>query len=136
MINDIKDLLSNIPGVIDVAQILKKDLYAIRKTQNECEQIQLVKLVSLGIEQVLKRDIIFVFIKDCSFRPPPSPTIYMVEDMSSNHKPTHDCIELDNKLYHVVGEEVFDRNKEYTEKHVFKINNILERIIIKSSKII
>ncbi len=119
IIDNIKELLLQIPGVIDVAQVLKKDLYAIRQAQSKSDGMQLVKLVSIGMERVLERDSIFVFIKDRSFRPPPSPTIYMVEDMSCNNAPSHECIEIDNKLYHVIGEEVLDRDKVYMEKHVF-----------------
>ncbi|MEW5817828.1 MAG: hypothetical protein AB1798_20850 [Spirochaetota bacterium] len=118
MTNKIKDLLSSLSGVISVTQIKREDFDTIKKIEYSYEQSQLIPLVNLGLQNVLERETVFVILKDCRFRKPPRPTIYMVEDVADNAKCTQNCLEINGKFYHIIGEEILDKETEFREKHI------------------
>jgi hypothetical protein len=137
MIKEVQDLLLSLPGIIDVAPLDREDVPAILEAEAANEEVQLVKLVNLGLMEIALREYIFVFIKDEGFRRPPCPTIYMVEDVSepgtqtsvlsdSRHgslwasgESTPEYLHIGGRQYHIVGEEVMDKEMRYKEKHVF-----------------
>ena len=122
MVREIEEFLSAIPGVIDTAVLEKHDIPAVIEAEEANEDNQLVKLVNLGVRQVVGREHIVVFVKDERFRKPPCPTIYMVEEAEKpkgNIQNSTDYIEVDGNYYYIVGEEVIDKNKQFDEKHVF-----------------
>ncbi len=119
MFDMVEDMLSGLTGVIDVSQILKKDLRLIEEKELTYSETHLVKLGNLGIRLVLKRDYVFVLLKDSHFRRPPSPTVYMVEDLNDTYVSSLNTIEVNSYRYHIIGEEIFDKEAAFREKTVF-----------------
>lgn len=122
MVQEIEEILSAIPGVIDTAVLEKHDIPAVIEAEEANEDNQLVKLVNLGVRQVVGREHIVVFVKDEGFRKPPCPTIYMVEEAekpAGGGEVPSDYLEVDGNYYYIIGEEVIDKNKQFDEKHVF-----------------
>jgi hypothetical protein len=119
MVNEVRQLLMSLPGVLQVAFIKTDHIGPIRKTEERNQKAQIIQLVNLGFQQVLEKRNIFVFLKDTSFRPPPTPTIYLVEELSKNHTRRRNCLEIDEKRYHIVGEEVLASKQKYYERHIF-----------------
>ena len=118
MISSIEDVLLSLPGVHRVAPVEKKDIQGIMETEKKNQRSQLIQLKNLGFQMILEKEILFVFLKDCSFRPPPSPTILLVEETRGNHKILEHCFDIGNTRYHIIGEEVIDSSTEYCERHI------------------
>jgi len=131
MENEIKSLLCSLPGAVAAARVQKEDLPGILKEETEYEEdINLIKLVNLGIRKIALCEYVFVFLKDGTFRRPPSPTVYLVEDTDWNSDSDEnpvcagvksgnfetEYLNIDGLCYHIVGEEVIDLNKKYREK--------------------
>jgi hypothetical protein len=119
MIQDIHNLLSSLPGVVEVAQVRPEDIPEIEKTEDIDQKKQFVPLKNLGIQAVLNRDNLCVILKDTTFRSPPCPTIYLVEEAEHEELPLEQFLEIAGKKYRIIGEEVVNRKKSYTEKQVF-----------------
>lgn len=115
----ILDLLSSLPGVIDVAALARNDVPLIRQREESNQERQFIPLRNAGILEVLKRDSLCVILKDASFRLPPCPTIYMVEEAENEEPPEDKRLEIAGCRFYIVGEEVLDKKREYAEEHVF-----------------
>lgn len=113
----ITDLLKSLNGVIDVARIPKDDIGPIKQRESEYERLQVVELKNIGIYSVLERELLFVILKDSSFRPPPIPTIFLAEERDHEAVAPEQCLVVNDNNYHIVGEENVG-NKTYAEKTV------------------
>jgi len=114
----INQLLLSLPGVHAAAKIEKKEIPLIQETEKKNQHSQLVQLENLGFRKVLEKEILYVFLKDSTFRPPPSPTILLVEEVSRNHKNLDHCIDIGETRYHVIGEEVINGNSPSSERRI------------------
>lgn len=119
MIQRIHDLLSSLPGVVDTAVLRPEDIPQIKATEESNQKNHLVPLRNLGMQEVMERNTVFVILKDRTFRPPPSPTVYMVEEVENEDLLKEESLEVAGRTYRIVGEEVMDQMKAYSEKHVF-----------------
>jgi hypothetical protein len=115
----VKALLVNLQGVIDIVQLSNEHFEIINRIEAGYCTNQLIKVRNRGISEVLKCRHVFIILKDSRFRPPPSPTIYMVEDLGPAEEMSDHSVEVGDSLYHVVGEEVFDSNRHFDEKITF-----------------
>ena len=119
--------MSSLPGIIDSAYVRPEDIPGIKAADAFNKKEHLVPLKNLGIQTVVERDTICVILKDSSFRPPPFPTIYMVEEQLQDAEGEAQCETLSPKMllqvagrkYRIVGEEVLDKKKGYSENHMF-----------------
>lgn len=122
MIERVINLIANLPGVHGIKKIHDEHISSIIETESIHQKNQMVQLLNIGIESLLKRDLVFVFIKDTTFRPPPRPTVYLVEEIDGETETAEAparSLDFEGKQYLIVGEEVLDPESEYEEKHAF-----------------
>lgn len=116
----IKILLSELAGVISVSQIAASSRDKIRKLENDNENGGIIGLRNLGIQKVMECNTVYAILKDTSFRPPPGPTVYMVEDSQPGDNEKKDYIlKIDNNNYRIVGEELIGNKPQDDEPTMF-----------------
>lgn len=123
MVEEIKDLLSGLSGVVAVKLLKDEHTQAIHAAEEEYEKLHVVRVSNLGLHVVLQRDLVFILLKDSSFRKPPVSTLYMVEELSpeeakSYQVPDH-LIQVQEQYFKVVGEEIMYKEKAYQEKTTY-----------------
>ena len=111
--------LSSLPGVVDAAGVLREDVPEFLAAEEANLQGQLVPVKYVGIHAVTQREEIVVILKDSTFRPPPSPTLLLVEEAKPADATTGEFLTLAGTTYHVIGEEVMTKEPDYEEKHIF-----------------
>jgi hypothetical protein len=119
MLSRVFDIISNLPGVLAVEEVAKKHISAIEDSEEANLKIQMVPFANIGIKTILKREFLLVFLKDTSFRRPPCPTVYLVEEYDTDNHESDHLIEIEGARYYVVGEEVLNPDIQYKEKHAF-----------------
>jgi hypothetical protein len=119
MTEDILHFLSSLPGVVDTAPVRPEDIPGIRTAEEADQEKQIVPLRKPGIHALLVRESLFVILKDSSFRPPPCPTIYLVEERGDDRIPPDQSIQILGETYRVIGEEVIGEETSYAERHMF-----------------
>ncbi len=96
------------------------DMREILKIEGTYEQATFLPLKNLGMETAAKRNQVIVLLKDPSFRKPPAPTVYMVEEEGENpvgENPVDGhVLHIEQKHYRIIGEEILDSNQQYTER--------------------
>lgn len=105
MVEDIQDLLAVLPGVKAVLRLKKEHIPDILSAESRYASAQVVKVSNLGMHQVLERELVFLVLKNHTFRRPPLPTVYLVEDAETEAG------------LNVVGEEYFKDTADYQENH-------------------
>lgn len=116
---EIKKLLSELKGVINIAQIDPANKEKIIELESNYEKDGVVGLKNPGIRMVLQSNTIFAILKDSSFRPPPGSTVFMVEDFNSNDTGTDNLLIIDNKKYTIIGEELINKKPPEDEEYMF-----------------
>lgn len=118
MAEEIINLLRCLEGIVAAEPLSSTDMRKILKIENRYEQSNFLPLKNLGMETTAKRDRIIVLLKDESFRKPPAPTVYMVEEEGGNPADEH-VLHIEQKHYRIIGEEILDSKQQYTEKIMF-----------------
>ena len=116
---EIETLLSKLNGVIAVSQIADKNRDRIVELENNYEKGGVIGLQNPGIRMVLQCDIVFAVLKDTSFRQPPGPTVFMVEDQENDDKKTDHILKINNKKYCIIGEELIAKKPTEDEEYIF-----------------
>ena len=116
---EIKNLLLNLGGVKTVSGIEKEDRGKIGELERNYERSGVVGLKNIGMQMVLKCDVVFSILKDKSFRLPPESTVIMVEDHNDGDEQVDHLIKIDNKDYRVIGEEIIDKKLPTGEEYIF-----------------
>ena len=116
---EIKTLLLEMKGVKEVAQIDLKNREKIIDLENNYEKNGVIGLYNSGIRIVLQCDIVFAILKDTSFRPPPGPTVFMVEDQNNGNDKTDHIFKINNKKYRIIGEELIAKNPPEDEEYMY-----------------
>jgi hypothetical protein len=116
--NRISELLRSLPGVIDCVPVEETAKEGIKEKEHLYEQSQLVELKNIGIYTVLQRELLFVLLKDRSFRPPPAPTIYLAEEIDQPAEEADQCITIGNRIFRIVGQEIIGNTQEFREKTI------------------
>jgi len=113
-------LLSALEGVKTVSQITKVEKEKIAVLERGYENSGVVGLKNIGIRMVLQSNFVFAILKDASFRPPPGPTVLMVEDHNKDDKQTDHLRTIGSKDYRVIGEEIIDKQlPEVKEEYIY-----------------
>lgn len=115
----IEGILSELKGVIAVSQIANKNRNRIVELENTYEKGGIIGLQNPGIRMVLQCDIVFAILKDTSFRPPPGPTVFMVEDHDISVTNTDHILTIKNKKYSIIGEELINKKPPKDEGYMF-----------------
>jgi hypothetical protein len=119
MIQRVVSFLSSLPGVVDVAECRREQIPELLNAEEANLTGQLVPVRIPGMQTVAQREMIAVMLKDSSFRRPPSPTIYLVEEAELQVALSGELITAAGTSYHIIGEEVMDKEPVYAEKHMF-----------------
>lgn len=122
---EIKKLLSELKGVVSVSKIDDKNKDIIIDLEKNYENSGVVGLKNPGIRMVLQSDLVYVILKDTGFRPPPGSTVFMVEDHITGSKSTDHILEVNNKKYRIIGEELINREPPEDEKYMFISNDFI-----------
>jgi hypothetical protein len=110
-------ILAGLPGVVAAKQVERDTLGRIVELESRYERGALVPLKNLGVRIALKRDVALAVLKDKHFREPPEPTVYLVEESQADDSGLHH-ITVEDGIYRVVGEEVLESRKPYSEKTI------------------
>ena len=76
---DIVDFLENLEGVLKVKRLNADNILNIIDIESERRE-ELVPVFNKGIQECFKRDVTLVIFKKGFFRPPPSPTMFLLYD--------------------------------------------------------
>ena len=115
MLEEIIHLLRCIEGIVAAEPLSSTDMRKILKIEGAYEQFIFLPLKNLGMETTAKRDQVIVLLKDPSFRKPPAPTVYMVEEEGENPADGH-VLHIEQKHYRIIGEEILDSKQQYAER--------------------
>ena len=115
MAEEIIRLLRSIEGIVAAEPLGSTDMQKILEIEGAYEQLTFLPLKNLGMETTAKHDRIIVLLKDPSFRKPPAPTVYMVEEQGEDSTDGH-VLHIEQKHYRIIGEEILDLKQQYTEK--------------------
>ncbi len=115
----ILNYIDSLPGVVDTAVVHREDIPGFLAAENKNLSGQLITVRNLGVEVAAAREELVVLLKDKTFRPPPCPTLLLVEDAESPGAPPEEYIEVSGSVYHIIGEEVMNNETDYDEKHLF-----------------
>jgi hypothetical protein len=100
------DILRNLPGVVGLARLDDDQ----RRTAVRLEALyagsSALQIRNLGVELLAARDVCFALLKNGGFRPPKTPTVYLVEEGVTGD--AKQVIEVEGTRYAVVGEELIE----------------------------
>ena len=117
---EIKKLLSELKGVISIAQIYPANKDKIIELENNYEKSGVVGLQNPGIRMVLQCDTVIAILKDSSFRPPPGATVFMVEEeIGGKITEKKHLLTINKKNYHIIGEELIQKKPTEDEEYMF-----------------
>jgi hypothetical protein len=103
LVDEVSHAVTGLRGVLACTALSERIVAAIREAEAETADWGGVPVRNLGMPVALSRRNVLALLKDTSFRAPPAPTLYMVEDGGAAPGET---LVLDGKPYHIIGEEV------------------------------
>jgi hypothetical protein len=104
--DEIAGLLKKLKGVLEAEQVSDEIRHKIDALESSFERTAFLPISNLGIRRVLARDEVWVILKDRRFRPPPRPTVYMVEELNDGQVPQDQILTVEDKAFRILGEEV------------------------------
>lgn len=117
-IDTIEGILRGLEGVKDVRRLDGEARGRLLQAELEYEGSSVIPIRNIGVQSAAGRAETLVVLKDASFRPPPTPTVYMVEEFDGTaHEPHELCIE--GRRYRVIGEEIIGNRDFSAEEAVF-----------------
>ena len=111
MAEQVEKLLESLKGIIGVKAVSEECRETIGKTEARSEHGSFLPIYNLGIRTILKKDEVWVILKDGTFRPPPRPTVYLVEELLTGEVPEGQDLRVEDKTFRILGEEVLPHNK-------------------------
>ncbi len=111
-------ILKSLPGVVAARRVDSKVVQRVAELESRYEQVAFLPIKNLGVLAVRRREVAFALLKDKHFREPPQPTVYLVEEQVGDATPGDWRIEVEGRVYAVVGEEVLASRQPYAEKTV------------------
>ena len=104
--DDIASLLKRLTGVLEAERVADEMRHEIDELESRYEHSAFLPISTLGIHSVLARDEMWVILKDSQFRPPPRPTVYMVEELDEHGAPDEQILTVEENTFRILGEEV------------------------------
>jgi hypothetical protein len=127
----IEGILRGLVGVKDVRRLDGEARAKLLRVESEYEGCSVIPIRNIGVQSAAGRAETLVVLKDASFRPPPTPTVYMVEELDgaapamrlpdeAAHEP-HEPHELriEGRRYRVIGEEIIGDRDVSAEQAIF-----------------
>jgi hypothetical protein len=114
-------LLRAVTGIADVRAVDRPGLRRVAVLEERYGSTALLPILNLGVRTALQREVVLVVLKDRRFRGPPAPTVYLVEDLEgapsgSSLQAGVQTLEVGERRFRILGEEVLDSGPAYTEK--------------------
>jgi len=126
-----EQLLAALPGIVAVRRVDGPILGQAAAQERRGEHGGILPVRNLGMQTALERQVVFALLKARSFRPPPAPTVYLVEELEGGGcggtgggcaagagAPPGQLIRTGDRSYRILGEEVLSGRDPYTEKTV------------------
>ena len=104
--NEIAGLLKKLKGVLKAEQVSDEIRHKVDALESSFERTAFLPISNQGIRSVLARDEVWVILKDSQFRPPPRPTVYMVEELIDGEVPQDQILTVEDRAFRILGEEV------------------------------
>jgi hypothetical protein len=111
-------LIAALPGVVAAKPVSRETVAAVAREEQRCVGGMFVQVRNLGLETALRRQVVFAVLKDRAFRPPPAPTVYLVEESEPAGVPPRQRLRVGERHYRILGEEVLSPGQVYAEKTV------------------
>jgi len=100
------EILAGLPGIVSVRPLAAAALRRVVEIETAHQASAKIPVRNLGIDAAASRDACVVLLKDGRFRPPPAPTVYLVEDAARDDG--EHVMVIEGRSYRVVGEEIVD----------------------------
>jgi hypothetical protein len=113
-----EELLADLSGIVAVRKIDGAILQEAAAEERRYESGGILPVRNVGIDTALARRAVFAVLKDRSFRPPPAPTVYLVEEHGGGDVPGEQLLQAGDRTYRILGEEVLPGRGEYEEKTI------------------
>ena len=113
-----RELLAGLPGIVRVRRVADAILSRVLEQEKRYEAGGILPVRNLGVEDAAARDVVFAVLKDREFRPPPAPTVYMVEESDGAGVPPEQLIRNGERIFRILGEEVLPGRGPYAERIV------------------
>lgn len=122
---EVETLLTNLSGVVSISEIFPEKRDGIAELEKGYEAADKIGLFNLGLRMVLERDTVYAVLKSAGFRPPPGPTVLMVEDLPKNGLPHEFCLEIEERNYLVIGEELIAGSLPAEKEYLYLGDNFV-----------
>lgn len=110
-------LLRGLPGITAARAVDRPALLQVAAAEERYGSTALLPVVNLGVQAMRERQLVLAVLKDRRFRPPPAPTVYLVEDLEGDcPEAAAAVLRVGERRFRVLGEEVLDPGRTYTEK--------------------
>ena len=106
-------VLQSIPGVRRAVQLSDEQRLRVVDLEARYERASVIPIRNLGVRLLPDRTTCFALLKDSTFRPPRSPTVYLVEE--DTPAGCRHLLTVAGRRYAVVGEEVVGGGGPFSE---------------------
>ncbi len=122
-IDEALEIIKGMKGIRIIFPLNKEDVVEILETERGVKSQMGTKVFNVGLEETMKRDHVICIIKDVTFRPPPEPTVYMLDEegeilgtevLPGEHNKYK---EMDNVLFLCQDFVVFTDKKQKSKEH-------------------
>jgi hypothetical protein len=113
---EVEGILRGLAGVVEASMLQPAVLQEAIRLETDYERSSAVPVRNIGVALMARRAACFAVLKDGFFRPPPTPTVFLVEEGGPRGSPH--ALEVGGELYTVVGEEVMPGQAESAEPMV------------------
>jgi hypothetical protein len=105
----IQRIIEGLTGVRAVRRLGEEDRRRLARIETDYEAGSAIPVRNIGVRSAACRAEAFVVLKDSRFRPPPAPTVYLVEEMGDPAAVSAAMsfeIRVEGGRYRVIGEEI------------------------------
>ncbi len=115
ILDTILTAVESLTGAVRCISVHRDDIPEILQAEAADAETQLIPLDPQGVREIAGREQIILLLKDSTFRPPPSPSLYMVEPIEDPAAlPREHCLCKAGKWYCIIAEERIYRDGELT----------------------
>lgn len=119
-LRSIQQLIAGLNGIAGVCPVRPEVLDRVVAQEARYEKGNFIPLSNLGVREVRERDAALALLKDNHFREPPGPTVYLVEEAGEANTPAGaHLLEVGERCFRILGEEVLASRQPYREKTIF-----------------
>jgi len=119
-LRSIQQLIAGLNGIAGVCPVRPEVLDRVVAQEARYEKGNFIPLSNLGVREVRERDAALALLKDNHFREPPGPTVYLVEEAGEANTPARaHLLEVGERRFRILGEEVLASRQPYREKTIF-----------------